>query len=43
MSKFTWEVVEDPEPDPEVDRLLDMLVHYGRISDTYYAYIGGVK
>jgi hypothetical protein len=40
VSGWTWEIVEDPEPDPVVEALLDYMDRLGRIADTCSLYIG---
>lgn len=34
MAKLEWRVVENPEPDPEIDRLLDYMAELSRQADT---------
>jgi hypothetical protein len=38
--KIEWEIVENPAPDPEIDRLLDYMVECGRKADEYSWWIG---
>jgi hypothetical protein len=40
MAEWTWEIVDDPEPDPVAEAWLDYLSELGKIADTYYFYIG---
>ncbi len=42
-SKWTWEIVDDPEPDPWAEAWLDYMSELGKIADTYYFYIGPAK
>jgi hypothetical protein len=40
MTDWTWEIVKDPAPDPVVEAWLDYMSRLGKISDTWFFYIG---
>jgi hypothetical protein len=43
VGKIRLTVVENPEPDPEVDRLLDQMCELSRQADTFCIYIGNLR
>jgi hypothetical protein len=40
LPRLEWEVVDNPEPDPEVEALLEYMGWLGRLADTCAFYIG---